>query len=157
MKRYPQNVELAATRRIVSPVTHTVGGPKAGDPLIAVLAARGEVTRELGVDFQIHGFDSGVGLPAPADYRDMPFSWKTGNYPMDQDALRKRLQKAQLILGPGRETCTDFFARFNPASIGCILWDLDFYSSTTDAFQMLHGEGKFFLPRVSMYFDDCRR
>lgn len=129
-------------------------GVAAGGGLLSAERHAREVTRELGVDFQIYGFDSGVGLPPPTDYRDLPFAWKEGDYPMNQEALRKNLRKAQLILGPVRETCTDFFARYNPAPIGCIFWDLDFYSSTMDAFQILRGEDKYFLPRIPMYFDD---
>jgi hypothetical protein len=129
-------------------------GVATGTGLIAAERHAREITRELGVEFQIYGFDSGAGLPPPTDYRDLPFAWRAGDYRMDQDALRRRLTKAQLILGQVRDTGADFFTRYSPAPIGCIFWDLDFYSSTMDAFQILQGEDKYFLPRVSMYFDD---
>lgn len=129
-------------------------GVAAGGGLLSAERHAREITRELGVEFQIYGFDGGVGLPPPTDYRDMPFAWQAGDYPMNQEALKRQLTKAQLVLGPVRQTCTDFFAKFKPAPIGCIFWDLDFYSSTMDAFQILQGEDKYFLPRLSMYFDD---
>jgi hypothetical protein len=135
-------------------VTAIEFGVAAGNGLLAAERHAREITRELGVEFQIYGFDTGGGLPPPEDYRDLPFAWRAGDYPMDQEALRRRLTMAQLVLGPVRQTCPDFFIRHNPAPIGCIFWDLDFYSSTMDAFQIFQGEDKYFLPRLSMYFDD---
>jgi hypothetical protein len=137
--------------KVVSAIEFGVAG---GNGLVAAERHAREITRELGVEFQIYGFDSGVGLPPPTDYRDLPFAWRTGFYPMDQDALRRRLSLAQLVIGPVRQTCADFFARHSPAPVGCLFMDLDFYSSTMDAFQIFQSEDKYFLPRVSMYFDD---
>ena len=94
------------------------------------------MTRELGVEFQIYGFDGGEGLPPLTDYRDLPFLRHAEFFSMDQDALRRRLTMAQLVIGSVRQTCEDFFARHDPAPIGCIFWDLDLYSSTLDAFQI---------------------
>jgi hypothetical protein len=145
--------QLAAQlgHKVVSVIEFGVAG---GNGLVSAESHAREITRELGVEFQIYGFDGGVGLPSPTDYRDLPFLWQTGFYAMDQDALRRRLSKAQLVIGSVRQTCADFFARYKPAPVGCIFWDLDFYSSTMDAFQIFQGEDKYFLPRLSMYFDD---
>jgi hypothetical protein len=137
--------------KVVSAIEFGVAG---GNGLVAAENHAREITRELGVQFQIYGFDGGEGLPPPTDYRDLPFLWQPGFYAMDQDALRRRLTAAQLVIGRVRQTCADFFARYDPAPIGCIFWDLDFYSSTVDAFQIFEGEDKYFLPRLSMYFDD---
>jgi hypothetical protein len=129
-------------------------GVAGGNGLVAAERHAREITRELGVEFQIYGFDSGEGLPPPTDYRDMPFAWQTGFYPMNQEKLKQRLSMTQLVIGQVRQTCSDFFARHDPAPIGCMFMDLDFYSSTMDAFQIFQGADKYFLPRVSMYFDD---
>ena len=137
--------------KVVTAIEFGVAG---GNGLIAAERHAREITRELGVEFQIYGFDSGEGLPPPTDYRDLPFGWQAGFYPMDQGALRRRLTAAQLVIGQVRQTCADFLAQHDPAPIGCMFMDLDLYSSTMDAFQLLEGADKYFLPRISMYFDD---
>lgn len=43
----------------------------------------------------------------------------------------------------------------NPAPIGFISFDLDYYSSTAEAFQLFDEHNNLFLPRVFCYFDDC--
>ncbi len=137
--------------KVVSAIEFGCAG---GNGLVAAERHAREITRELGIEFQIYGFDSGAGLPPPLDYRDMPFAWQAGFYPMDQEKLKQRLTMTKLVIGQVRETCGDFFAQHNPAPIGCIFMDLDFYSSTMDALQIFEGSDKYFLPRVSMYFDD---
>jgi hypothetical protein len=157
---YPQygycmyNAAKLASRlghKAISAIEFGVAG---GNGLVAAERHAREITAELGVEFQIYGFDSGAGLPPPTDYRDLPFGWQAGFYPMDQPALRQRLTQTQLVIGQVRQTSAEFFAQHSPAPIGCIFWDLDFYSSTMDAFQIFQGEDKYFLPRLSMYFDD---
>jgi hypothetical protein len=148
---------LAATlakqlgHKTISAIEFGVAG---GNGLVSAEKHAHAIQRELGVEFQIYGFDGGQGLPAPRDYRDIPSLWQPGFYAMDQDALKKRLRISQLVIGSVRDTCVDFFARYKPAPIGCIFWDLDFYSSTMDAFKILDGEKTYFLPRVWTYFDD---
>lgn len=145
--------QLAARlgHKAVSAIEFGVAG---GNGLVAAERHAREITRETGVEFQIYGFDSAVGLPPPTDYRDLPFGWQAGFYPMDQEKLKRRLSMAKTVIGPVRQTCADFFDQYAPAPIGCIFWDLDFYSSTMDAFQIFQGEDRYFLPRLSMYFDD---
>jgi hypothetical protein len=43
---------------------------------------------------------------------------------------------------------------YKPAPIGCVFYDLDYYSSTRDALTLFDSEPSYFLPRVFMYFDD---
>jgi hypothetical protein len=113
-----------------------------------------QVTLLTGVEIDIYGFDTGEGLPAPLDYRDLPYHWKEGFYRMDVEALSKRLQRTKLVLGDIRETAPQFFQTHDPAPIGAIAYDLDFYSSTVSAFRMLEAGEKYYLPRVFCYFDD---
>ena len=112
------------------------------------------VAEELGIEVQVYGFDSATGLPAPVDYRDLPYHWKAGFYKMDEDLLRSRLRTAKLVLGDVENTSKTFFDEFNPGPIGAVLYDLDFYSSTRPALDMFRSEGRFRLPRVFCYFDD---
>src|SRR4051794_37343160 len=113
-----------------------------------------EVSKLLGIDIDIYGFDTGEGLPQPLDYRDLPYHWKRGFFKMDVPNLRARLTSACLILGNIEETSLGFFKQYDPAPIGAIMHDFDFYSSTAVALKMLEAGDRYFLPRVFCYFDD---
>jgi len=113
-----------------------------------------ELERLFPVKFELYGFDSGQGLPPPEDYRDFSHYFKSGNFKMDAQHLRSRLNRAKLIIGNVKETCSSFFAEHKASPIGCIFHDLDFYSSTKDAFTLFEADSSHFLPRVFMYFDD---
>ncbi len=106
------------------------------------------------VKIDVYGFDTGGGLPAPVDYRDLPHHWKAGFFAMDPAVLKSRLTRAQLVIGNAVETSRSFFTEFNPAPIGAISHDLDFYSSTRPTLDMFLAESRFLLPRVFCYFDD---
>ena len=73
---------------------------------------------------------------------------------MDEKILRSKLKSANRIIGDIEKTSKDFFSRYNPAPIGAIIHDFDFYTSTKIALSMLNADTKFFLPRVFCYFDD---
>lgn len=105
------------------------------------------------IRIDVYGFDSSTGLPATEDYRDIPYAWKPGMFKMDVNKLKARLNKAELILGNVEETVPTFITR-NPAPIGALLFDLDYYSSTIAALNILRLEDRFLLPRVFCYFDD---
>lgn len=113
-----------------------------------------QVSRLFDVAVHVYAFDTGEGLPEPVDYRDLPFAWKKGSFPMNAAEVRAKLQQAELILGDVKDTTGDFFARYHPAPIGAIAYDLDFYSSTAAALRMLNAGEQYYLPRVFCYFDD---
>jgi hypothetical protein len=125
-----------------------------GNGLVAVEKHVAEVEKLFNVKMELYGFDMGSGLPMPRDYRDIPHYFAAGLYKMDIDAVQRRLKLAKLVIGDVRETCVTFFEKYNPAPIGCILHDLDYYSSTSDSFAIFDTESTNFLPRVFMYFDD---
>lgn len=106
-----------------------------------------------GVGIDVYGFDTGVGLPAALDYRDMPNIYTMGTYQMDVEALKSRLKKAKLILGPIGETMGGFLAS-NPAPVGFISVDVDIYTSTVDCLKVLAADESKLLPRIHCYFDD---
>lgn len=129
-------------------------GVAGGNGLVNLEWHAKKISKLFGVEIEIYGFDSGEGLPAPADYRDLPYHWKKGSYKMDVPKLKSRLKKARLVLGDVSTTVKSFFAEFNPAPIGAISFDLDFYSSTKIALRIFEADEKFYLPRVYSYFDD---
>jgi len=114
-----------------------------------------ELGGKYGVTVDVYGFDLSSGLPAPSDYRDVPYFWKAGDYKMDVESLQAELTRAKLILGDVRDSIAKF-AQAKPAPIGFISFDLDYYSSTAAAFRIFDGADEMFLPRVICYFDDVR-
>jgi hypothetical protein len=113
-----------------------------------------EVMKIFPVEIELYGFDLGSGLPRPKDYRDMPYYFRHGLYKMDRTSLEKKLTRARLVIGDVEDTCGTFFNDYDPAPIGCIFYDLDFYSSTSAALKLQDADSSHFLPRVLMYFDD---
>lgn len=114
-----------------------------------------EIERLLGIDIEIYGFDSGEGLPMKnSGYKDMVHIWPGGSYHMNLSALKDRLEKATLVIGDIKETTTDFFMKYSAAPVGCMLIDVDYYSSTVPILKFLNHADEHFLPRINMYFDD---
>ncbi|MEU0947490.1 hypothetical protein ABZ379_32995 [Streptomyces canus] len=117
-------------------------------------------SRSTGIDVHVFGFDTGRGLPAPTDYRDVPYMWRQGQYRLRQDKLLTLLDgPAQLVLGDVSETVPKFLNTHadhltaNP--LGFVSFDLDFYSSTASALALFRdADDTALLPRVTSYFDD---
>lgn len=129
-------------------------GVAGGSGLVAMERLSKEVSIETGVRVQVYGFDSGGGLPPPKDYRDLPYVWQSGDYVMDEQKLRAVLTDAELVLGDVSDTVREFVQRKDLAPIGFIAFDLDYYSSTKQAFDLLLHNYNLYLPRLWMYFDD---
>jgi hypothetical protein len=128
-------------------------GVAGGNGLLAMERAAAAASDLSGTEVDIFGFDTGSGMPAPADPRDAPFLIEPSYFEMDEAALRARLSSAQLVLGPVAETVPDWSASGH-APIGFVAFDLDYYSSTMAAFAVLEGDPERMLPRVPCYFDD---
>lgn len=105
-------------------------------------------------EFEIYGFDLEIGLPEPKDYRDIPHSWSAGWHKMDRKKLEEKLDNAKLIIGDVAETTKTFFEQNKPAPIGVIFFDVDYYSSTMNCFNILDTEDNNLLPRIYCFFDD---
>jgi hypothetical protein len=135
----------------ISVVEYGVAG---GSGLLILEKYAAQVEELLQVKVDIYGFDAGGGLPPPKDYRDLPYHWKTGMFRMDETKLRGQLRRATLVIGNIEDTSRTFFEQFNPAPIGAVIHDFDFYSSTKTALGMLLASPSRYLPRVFCYFDD---
>jgi hypothetical protein len=129
-------------------------GVAGGNGLLCLEKHAAEVEKLFPVRIEVYGFDTGEGLPAPVDYRDLPYHWKEGFFRMDQAALKAKLTRARLVLGDIRDTARSFFDEYRPAPVGAMVHDFDFYSSTAEGLRMLEADEKYFLPRVFCYFDD---
>jgi hypothetical protein len=128
-------------------------GVAGGNGLLAMERAAATVTELSGTEVEIYGFDTGSGMPEPTDPRDAPFLIEPSYFDMDEAALRARLTSAQLVIGPVGETVPQW-SLGEHAPVGFIAFDLDYYSSTVQAFGVLEGEVDKMLPRVPCYFDD---
>ena len=128
-------------------------GVAGGRGLIALEKAAEMVENSLGIAVDVCGFDTGQGLPRPEDYRDLPDLYEASTYPMDQEALRRQLRRAKLLIGLIGSTLPDFVAS-RPSPVGFVSIDVDLYSSTMDAFQLFNADHNILLPRIHCYFDD---
>jgi hypothetical protein len=126
-------------------------GVAGGNGLVALERAASAASEE-GLEVEVHGFDTGAGLPAPVDHRDTPYVHAAGHFPMDEAALRGRLSSAQLHLGLVRETLAAFETA---APVGFVAFDLDYHSSTVDALALFELPAERLMPRVMVYVDDA--
>jgi hypothetical protein len=152
-------VELATCLGLAG-VTVMEFGVGAGGGLKALARHAAYYARRSGLEVRVVGFDSGAGLPEPADYRDLPYVWKQGQYPMQHAELVKELgSPAELVLGDVRDTVPVFLeeqsASLARLPLGFVSFDLDYHSSTTAAFEVFRAApDAALLPRVTSYFDD---
>jgi len=130
-------------------------GVAGGNGLLAMERLSEAVQKETGVRIVVYGFDAGTGLPELiGDHRDFPDRWREGDYPMDEEALRKRLSPTtQLIIGDVRYTVPREMPKIREP-IGFVSVDVDIYSSTRDLLKMFTLPHRRMLKRVYMYFDD---
>lgn len=127
-------------------------GVAGGTGLVNLCRHKKEVQKALGIEIVVVGFDTGTGLPASHDARDLRYFWPPGSFEMDRAALEKRLNgQAELVLGDVADTVQSWRPR-EDAPIGAIMFDLDLYTSTMAAFQLFLKPNV--LPRIWCYFDD---
>ena len=128
-------------------------GVAGGNGFIALDRVAQKVESILGVGVDVYGFDTGMGLPKPEDYRDLPNLYTESSFRMDVEGLKRRLKKAQLKLGLVESTVPTFIDS-DPAPVAFISIDLDYYSSTLQALKLLNADQALLLPRIHCYFDD---
>ena len=129
-------------------------GVAGGNGLLSLERHARQVEKTTGIAVDVYGFDTGTGMPAVLDYRDIPYLFQPGFYTMDVAKLKARLTTAKLCIGPVEETLVDFCQRDQPAPIGFISIDVDYYSSTIPILKLFEQEPRFLLPRVACYLDD---
>jgi hypothetical protein len=147
---------VEASKLGLSEMTAIEFGVGAGHGLLAMEDHAQVVGQLTGVSIAVVGFDTGSGLPEPVDYRDLPYVWEAGFYKMDVKLLTSRPRSAELVLGDVRDTVLKFMARpeLRDRPVGFVVFDLDYWSSTSSAFQVFRRDAACCLPRVLCYFDD---
>jgi PAS domain S-box-containing protein len=128
-------------------------GVAGGNGLVYLDRVAERVEGIFGVGIDVYGFDAGTGLPEPEDYRDLPNLYTESSFQMDVEELKKRLKKTQLILGLVEHTVPRFIAS-GVAPVAFVSIDLDYYSSTMQAFKLFEADQALLLPRIHCYFDD---
>lgn len=132
-------------------------GVAAGGGLLSMCDLARRVTDSTQVQIKVVGFDTGAGMPPPVDYRDHPDLYQAGDFPMDQEALRKKLPaNARLVIGELRDTVPRFLAELSPeAPIGFAAIDVDYYSSALEALRIFADPTPAkYLPLPILYLDD---
>ena len=130
-------------------------GVAGGNGLLAMERYAKDISRLIGLEIYVVGFDTGTGLPAPHDYRDLPYLWAPGDFEMDVAELESRLTSATVELGAISETLPAFLEGFDDsAPIAFIAIDVDLWSSTRDCLKVFDASPVTRLPRVWCYFDD---
>jgi hypothetical protein len=146
----------AAKRYGYKTVTIIEFGVAGGAGLLNMCRIAERTRAATGIEFRIYGFDTGKGMPAPLDYRDLPESFQAGDFPMDVEALKRALPDfAELIVGDIAETVPEFLDTLpDDAPIGFVAVDVDYYSSAKKALEVLTGAPDLYLPVVPVYLDD---
>jgi hypothetical protein len=145
-----------AKKQGISEITAIEFGVAGGNGLLAMQREAESVRKHLSVRVDVVGFDTGNGLTKPLpDYRDHPDIWGAGDYPMDVEMLRSKLNSStELILGDLAETAQKWLLAEKHSPIGFISIDVDYYSSTRSALQVLRTGVANMLQHVPMYVDD---
>lgn len=128
-----------------------------GNGLRSMIALADLIKRETQVELDIVGFDTGTGLPAINGYKDHPEIWNIGDFTnVDRDSLMRDIEgRARIVWGDIADTIGDFVnATRADSPIGFVSVDVDIYSATIAALKCLEGPTQYYLPAVSMYFDD---
>ena len=130
-------------------------GVAGGNGLLEMELYASEISQLMDIEIDVVGFDSGVGLPPPTDYRDLPYLWAPGDFGMDVSKLKSRLGASTLLLGPIADTLPAWLSDKQPdAPVGFVAIDVDLWSSTCDCLTLFEAEPLTRLPRVWVYFDD---
>lgn len=132
-------------------------GVAGGNGLAFMCEFAERIEKATGVHVECYGFDTGTGMPEPEGAKDLPYWFAAQQYKMDVAALTSRLPDAKLVLGDIRETVGGFLEEYNPAPIGAIFNDTDYWSSTRESFRLFDQSTERpnnFLPRIFMYLDD---
>lgn len=134
-------------------VTVVEFGLAGGNGLVALEQAANEIGPSLNVEVDVLGFDSGEGMPASRDTRDMVYWYRPGAFKMDIERLRSRLTTARLFLGPVEERVSDALGTLR-GPVGFCSFDLDYYTASVSALQIFDAPSSARLPRVLIYADD---
>jgi hypothetical protein len=131
-------------------------GVASGAGLMNLATIAQQISKETGIRCDVHGFDTGSGMPPAVDYRDHPDLYQEGDFPIDVDSVRSLLPgSTELHLGSLSSTIPSFLESLpNSAPIGFVALDVDYWSSTAAALELFKDSPEHYLPRTVVYVDD---
>lgn len=159
-QQYAYSILRAADQALeygISKLTIIEFGVANGAGLLNMCRIAERTSRATGVQFRVIGFDTGAGVPAPADYRDHPEQWQQGDFPMmEVEKLRGALpSNAELIIGDVANTLPPFLETISAEQpVGFIAVDVDYYSSAKSVLRVFSSDAEKYLPATLVYLDD---
>ncbi len=128
-------------------------GVAGGNGLVAMEKISSLISDEFNIEIKLIGMDTGEGMPKPEGYKDLPYTWREGQYLLEKEELNKKLCSAKLILGNVKHTVKTLPKEidFESSPISFVSFDVDYYSSTRDALEILKYNT---IPRTLLLFDD---
>lgn len=131
-------------------------GVATGTGLIELCQSAEYLISELGIEISVFGFDRAEGLPSVSGYMDHPELWHTGAFKMPDPAeLAARLPTfGHLIIGDIVETIPRFETELITAPLAFAAFDVDLYTSTKQALEILKFAPERYLPVIPATFDD---
>ena len=96
-------------------------GVAGGNGLVNLECHAIEAKKHLDIDVEVYGFDTGVGLPEPTDYRDQPYHIGAVDFSKwIKPSFWHVCGLQKLFLGELPKLLPSFTEKYNPASIGAI-------------------------------------
>lgn len=144
----------AAEQYSISKLAIIEFGVASGAGLLNMCHIAERTSRATGIAFRVVGFDTGVGMPPPADYRDHPEQWQEGDFPMEPEKLRRAMpSNAELIIRDVENTIPPFLETISPEQpIGFVV--VDYYASARSALRVFTAADDKYLPATLVYLDD---
>ena len=122
--RYPQySFGLASACREakalgINKISALEFGVAGGNGLMALASAAHQCTIEFGIEVQVFGFDSGIGMPNHQGFVDAPYLWKQGDFRMDAGALRDSMPKStNVIIGQVSDSVPFYLSKVRRSSL----------------------------------------
>jgi hypothetical protein len=132
-------------------------GVAGGNGLVLLEEYARRVEEEYEVEIRVIGFDTGKGMPKPKDPRDLPYLWFEGDFCMDETKLKEKLgESVSLQIGEVKDTVEHVDELLQEFPVGGIVFDLDYYSSTLEAFKIFDKPENTRLPRVISLLDNVK-
>ena len=131
-------------------------GVASGDGLFRMALIAKKLSKIYKIDYEIIGFDTGLGMPKPIDYRDHPEKYREKDFPPINLRSSNLPPKTSIIYGEIRNTMQDFYKQIKSKKnkIAFVSVDVDYYSSTVDCLEIFKFDSKYYLSSVPIYFDD---
>jgi hypothetical protein len=155
---YAFGVNLAfveATKQRIKKILIIEFGVASGAGLFNLSHIASKLSKIYNIDYEFIGFDTGLGMPHPLDYKDHPEKYRAGDFPPLNLPKNKLPKKTKIIYGEIKDT-VNIIKNYHVegVKIGFVAIDVDYYSSTIQCLESLTYDQSFYLSTTVLYFDD---